>query len=262
MLIGILALPILYSGNDQSTHLERVMQRGSLVLLTRNSASSYYLGANGPTGPEYELVRQFSQFLDVELQVELVAAFNELGEMLQQGQGDLIAANLTRTKGRESQFQFGPDYLETQILAVQSRRSKPARSMADLVGLKVMIIAGSSYEEFLENARKDHPGLEWESRIDVSIEDLLLAVADQAIDITLIDSNIYSVNEAYYPGIQRAFTVQESVPHAWAFRLGLDDSLVKEANAFIQQAKRLVPAHICLWQGQKRFYRQDRLEKG
>ena len=60
-----LALIFLFSGNDRPNLLEQVLQRGSLTMLTRNGASSYYLGPDGPTGPEYVLVREFDQILAI-----------------------------------------------------------------------------------------------------------------------------------------------------------------------------------------------------
>ncbi|MDH3903309.1 MAG: hypothetical protein OES90_08830, partial [Xanthomonadales bacterium] len=48
---GVIALAFLYSGDDRPNQLEQVKQRGSLTMLTRNGASTYYLGADGPTGP-------------------------------------------------------------------------------------------------------------------------------------------------------------------------------------------------------------------
>ena len=81
-----------------------------------------------------------------------------------------------------------------------------------------MVIAGSSYEEALAEAKKtQYPELEWESRGDVGIEDLLLAVSDGAIDTTLIDSNIYSLNSHFYPRAATAFSLPGTLPHAWAF---------------------------------------------
>jgi membrane-bound lytic murein transglycosylase F len=106
-----------------------------------------------------------------------------------------------------------------------------------LPGLKLMVIAGSSYEEVLRGLREDYPDLEWEAREDVGIEDLLLAVADGAIDATLIDSNIYRINKPFYPRIASAFTLDAELPHAWAFPPGSDDSLVQMSRAFMLTAR-------------------------
>ena len=237
MLAGAVLLPFLYSGADHPSQLEQVLQRGSLTMLTRNGASSYYLGPDGATGPEYQLVKAFSEFLGVNLKIEVADAFNQLSILLDQGRGDLIAANLTRMPERELFFNFGPDYLETSTIVVYRRGESKPRTLADLEGRKIMVLAGSSYEEALIQASEQHPALQWEPRSDVGIEDLLLAVADGAIDITLIDSSIYSLNTYYYPSVNEAFSLPGTLPHAWAFPPGSDDSLRQMAHHFMLQAR-------------------------
>ncbi|MDH4001342.1 MAG: membrane-bound lytic murein transglycosylase MltF [Xanthomonadales bacterium] len=232
---GVIALAFLYSGDDRPNQLEQVKQRGSLTMLTRNGASTYYLGADGPTGPEYELVREFTEYLGVELEIQAAAAFNQLSGMLQRGQGDLIAANLARTPAREEQFNFGPVYQETSMLVVYRRGMPRPRSLNDLAGRKIMVIAGSSYEEALLDAAQTVPDLAWESRSDVGMESLLLAVADGAIDATLLDSNIYKLNGHYYPRVAVGFTLPGTLPLSWAFPAGTDDSLQNEAYSFMRR---------------------------
>jgi len=237
MLAGIVLLPFLYSGSDQPSQLEQVMQRGSLIMLTRNGASSYYLGSEGPTGPEYVLAKEFSDYLGVGLEISVAGEFKQLFGLLASHQGDMIAANLTRTPGRELAFNFGPDYLETSTLVIYRRGQPRPQALVDLQALKTMVIAGSSYEEALLEAQRQYPELEWESRGDVGIEDLLLAVSDGVIDITLIDSSIYQQHSNYYPRAATAFSLPGAVPHAWAFPPGPDDSLVQRAKVFMRQAR-------------------------
>jgi membrane-bound lytic murein transglycosylase F len=234
-IIGMLLGLFLVSGNDRPNQLEQVQQRGSLTMLTRNGASSYYLGADGPTGPEYELVREFTRYLGVDLKIEAATAFNQLAGLLYHGQGELIAANLARTSAREPLFNFGPVYQETATLVVYRRGQSRPESLEDLAGRKIMVIAGSSYEEALKEAVKTIPDLEWEARSDVGMESLLLAVADGAIDATLLDSNIYKLNGHYYPRIAVGFSLPGTLPLSWAFPQGPDDSLLNEAYAFMQQ---------------------------
>ena len=49
-------LPFLYSGQDTLTLLEKAQKRGSLTILTRNGASSYFIGPEGGTGLGGEVV--------------------------------------------------------------------------------------------------------------------------------------------------------------------------------------------------------------
>ena len=232
-----ISLLLLVSGDDRLTQLEKVKERGSLVMLTRNGASTYYIGPDGPTGPEVELVRQFADYLGVSLEIKAAPAFNQLSGMLESGQGDLIAANLTRTPDREERFNFGADYQETQTLVIYRRGEKKPRSMADLAGQKIMVVAGSTYEQALRLAKIDIEDLEWEPRSDIGVEELFLAVSDGAIDITLVDSNIFSLNRHYYPRVARAFALPSTHAHAWAFPGGPDDSMARAADRFIEQAR-------------------------
>jgi membrane-bound lytic murein transglycosylase F len=115
--------------------------------------------------------------------------------------------------------------------------NKQPKDLAGLVGRKIMVIDGSSYVEALQQAQLEFPGLQWETRNDVGIESLLLAVADQAIDATLVDSNIFELHKLFYPQLEVAFTLPGTVPHAWAFPPGKDLSLVESARDFMQQAR-------------------------
>jgi membrane-bound lytic murein transglycosylase F len=171
------------------------------------------------------------------MQLDPADAYSQLEGLLLQGRGDMIAANLSRTREREQRFNFGPDYLETSTLVVSRRGKKQPQSMKDLVGRKVMVIAGSSYVESLQAAQLEHPELQWETRDDVGIESLLLAIADKAIDVTLVDSNVFELHKAFYPRLEVAFSLPGTVPHAWAFPPGPDLSLVREAEAFMAQAR-------------------------
>ncbi len=145
-------------------YLQQAQQRGSLTLLTRNGASSYFIGPEGGTGPEYDIVAAFADYLGLELEVEIANEFNDLGTLLNSRQGELIAANLTRTRAREKLFEFGPDYAETNTIVVYKRGKTRPRKLADLVDMRVSVIAGSSYEDLLVNAQKDIPELQMDSR--------------------------------------------------------------------------------------------------
>jgi membrane-bound lytic murein transglycosylase F len=232
-----LVVPFLTSGHDRPTRLEQTIQRGSLTMLTRNGASSYFLDAEGETGPEYELVRAFADFIGVDLEVSVAGAFNQLSDMLLQGKGELIAANLTRTPARERSFRFGPAYDEARIEVVYRRGGRAPQSLEDLAGLNIAVIAGSSYEEALEHARNRIPDLSWVSRSDAGIEDLLLELSDGALDATLVDSNVFAINQQFYPRLGHAFTLAETQPQAWAFQLDEDDSLARQARVFMDTAR-------------------------
>lgn len=231
-LVAVVFLPFLYSGHDQPTHLQKVQQRGHLTLLTRNGASSYFIGPEGKTGPEYDLAAAFAEYLGLDIEVNIPDAFGNLGTLLRSNQGDFIAANLTRTPAREQLFNFGPDYAESKTVVVYRRGKTRPRKLPDLLGMKLSTIAGSSYEEMLQKAQKILPDLSWTSQTDIGMEGLLLAIADGELDATLVDSNIFKINSQFYPALRIGFTIADEQPQAWAFPPGDDNSLVQQARDF------------------------------
>jgi membrane-bound lytic murein transglycosylase MltF len=52
--------------------LDQVMEIGELRVVTRESPTSYTISPDGPTGPEYDLVRAFADELGVALVIESV----------------------------------------------------------------------------------------------------------------------------------------------------------------------------------------------
>jgi membrane-bound lytic murein transglycosylase F len=233
-LAAVFLLPFLYSGHDQPTRLQQVQQRGSLTLLTRNGASSYFIGPEGNAGAEYDIVAAFAEYLGLELEVRVANEFNDLESLLKNRQGELVAANLTRTSAREKLFSFGPDYADVTTMVVYKRGKARPRELADLIGSKVSVIAGSSYESLLEEAKKTLPDLQWTSAKSMGMEDLLLAIADSDLDATLVDSNIFKTNRQFYPRLKHGFTLDEHQHQAWAFLPGDDDSLLQKARSYFK----------------------------
>lgn len=220
----------------ESSRLEQVRERGTLVMLTRNGASSYFVDGNGPSGPEYALARQFAKGLGVDLEVRVADAFGDLAGMLERGEGDLIAANLSRTHDRERHFRFTLPYAETHTLVVVRKGLRQPGTVADLSGLRGVVLAGSSYEELLREADGNGANLEWESSDGQGVEELLHAVSQGDYEYTLVDERIFGLQRRYYPGVRRAFTLGGDQHLAWAFQREDDDSLVQAANLFLRGA--------------------------
>jgi len=233
-LATVIFLPLLYSGHDDLTRLQHAQQRGSLTLLTRNGASSYFIGPDGGTGPEYDLAAEFADYLGIAIEVEVANEFADLGTLLKEKKGELIAANLTRTPAREQLFTFGPDYAEAKTIVIYKRGKNRPRKLPDLLEMRLSVIAGSSYEGLLEKAREVLPELQWTAEKAMGMEDLLLAIVDGDLDATLVDSNIFKINSQFYPGLNIGFTISGKQPQAWAFLPGDDNSLVQKARSFFK----------------------------
>jgi len=230
-LLALVIVLVATSGQHRLTELERIRERGKLVMLTINGATTYYLGPNGEAGFEYDMANRFADFIGVPLEVLTLDSIDALLPTLTDRRGDFAAANLSRTPERQRRVRFGPVYDSVKPVIVYRRGSRRPRELEDLTDGRLAIIGGTSYEEFLEPLRERY-GLEWETRESASIEDLLEAVSRESIDYTIVDSNIFDLNRRYFPAVRPALEIDNEQSLAWAARLDDDDMLVQKMREF------------------------------
>ncbi|MDZ7747842.1 MAG: membrane-bound lytic murein transglycosylase MltF [Halofilum sp. (in: g-proteobacteria)] len=199
--------------------LEEIRADGTLVVLTRNAPTTYYIDRLGePAGPEYDLVQAFADHLGVEVEFRLRDTVGAILEALEAGEGDLAAAGLTYTDARAQRFRFGESYQRvTQQVVCRRDAARVPESVEELAGLDLDVIAASSYVERLEALRADgHPDLEWEARPDATTEQLMREVWRRELDCTVADSSIVDINRRYYPELTAPFNLSRAQPLAWA----------------------------------------------
>jgi len=233
--LAVAALILLFglSGNTGLNQLEQIQARGGLIMLTLNGATTYFVGAEGETGFEYELARHFAERIEVPLEVIPVATIADLIPYLQAGRGDFIAANLSQTPERMGDLRFGPVYETVQPVVVYRRGSRRPQSLEELRDGTLVIPAGTSYPAMLKQSGLD---LEWREDENASIEDLLDAVSAEIIDYTILDSNVFELNRRFFPAVRSGFELPEIQQLAWATRRTDDDSLVQVMREFFHAA--------------------------
>ncbi len=224
-LVALVVLIVATSGDSRLTQVEKIQARGSLIMLTVNGASTYYLGPEGETGFEYELALDFASHAGAALEVITVPTVADLIPSLKSGRGDFIAANLARIPERQEELRFGPVYEEVRQVVVYRRGSARPRSINDMVDGRLVLLEGTPYRNLLEN----HPsGINWETMPNASIEDIFEAISSEEVDYTIIDSNILELNRRFFPAIRPAFELGDPQPLAWATRRDDDDTLVQK----------------------------------
>jgi membrane-bound lytic murein transglycosylase F len=196
--------------------LQKIKDHGELVVLTRNAPTTYYEGSDGRlAGMEHDMAVSFAKSLGVKVRFKVMDSIGEILSALKNGQGDVAAAGLTRTIGRAGKFRFGPTYQQVHEQVVCRRGGPQPKSVADLVGLNLVVAAQSSYVERLRNLRTRYPKLSWKVSKDEDTEQLLEDVWKRQIDCTVADSEIVAINRRYYPELTIAFDLGSPQPLAW-----------------------------------------------
>ncbi|HEY9199774.1 MAG TPA: membrane-bound lytic murein transglycosylase MltF [Gammaproteobacteria bacterium] len=219
------------------TLVDRIKDSGELIVVTRNAATTYYEGPQGPTGLEYDLAALFAEQLGVRPRMIVADSFADILTLVEQGEAHMAAAGLTVTAERARRVRFGPSYqIISQQLVYRAGNPVP-KTLDDLDGI-LEIIAGSSHEERLRVLQADHPNLAW---LDSDVQDsgeLLNLVWEQLIDYTIADSNDVSIHQRFYPELRVAFDIEKPEELAWAFAAGSDDSLYREAVKFFDKLRK------------------------
>lgn len=217
--------------------LESVLERGELVIISRNGPTTYYEGPNGYTGFDYEIANEFAKYLGVKLVIQDEENLAVMINNVRAGKAHFAAAGLTVTPKRAEKVNFTQPYLEvTQQLIYRAGERKPT-SVEDLVGKNIMVVGNSSHAENLHRLRQSVPELRWEERSDLEMLDLLEMVHSGKIDYTIVDSNSYEINSTLYPKALVAFDISEPEHLAWAFPKSKDLSLYNKAEAFFDNIK-------------------------
>jgi membrane-bound lytic murein transglycosylase F len=196
--------------------LQQIKESGKLVVLTRNAPTSLFIDRDGnQSGPEYDLVESFATSLDVEVEYVIRNSIKEIIDGVENAQGDLAAAGLTITDQRQELFLFGPAYQDVTQQIVCRRDNVQPESIEDLAGLKIVVIAGSSYVEQLEALQQKHPDLAWQETTNEDTEQLLYSVWQRKIDCTVADSNIVDINRRYYPELIAPLNIHQAESLGW-----------------------------------------------
>ncbi len=234
-LLIILGLVLLIGCSIPPPLVERIKAAGELRVVTRNSGTTLYEGPEGLTGFEYELVQLFADELKVKPHFIIPKRFDDLLPTVIKGDAHLAAAGLTVTPDRVSQIRFGPPYQEITQQVIYRQGTRRPRKVKDLIGGKLVVLAGSSHEEELKRLKQSHPDLTWESRSDLESAELMKLVNSRQIDYTIADSNEFAINRRFMPNLGVAFDLTEPQPLAWAMAHAEDSSLFEAMQAFFDR---------------------------
>jgi len=218
--------------------LDQVLETGELRVVTRHSPTSYTVTPDGPSGPEFDLAQAFADELGVALVIEPVDSVSEIVPKLLSGESHMAAAGLSITAPRQEYLNFGYPYESVDVHLIYKLGTGKPRSIEDIIGRSIEIVASSSHVELLRTLQESYPTLIWTENADVEFAELLTKVAMGEIDLTVADSPDFNIQRHFYPDLRVALDLNIADPIAWAFPKGTADSLLARADKFLIKANR------------------------
>ncbi len=215
-----LMLPLLAlqgCSDSSAPALESPAKSGTLKVVSRNSATSYYLDRHEQAvGPEYQLISDFAADRGWQVEWTLVDSTAEVLDTLAEGTVHLAAAGLTHLPERDKRFRSAAAHTQVseQLVCSRSLSSMPD-SPADMIGLDIQVTAASSYVQTLKRLQADESDLQFIEDAERTTEVLLADVAMGKVDCTVADSNIVQVMRRQFPDLEIAMDLREGEQLGW-----------------------------------------------
>lgn len=201
------------SGKDS---LDRILERGELQVVSRNSPTTYFIDKNGPTGFEYVLAGLFAEELGVSLSMTPAFSMSEIFVTLMREEADLAAAGLALTGERGDIYPHSIPYYQLRPQVVYVAGTYRPRSLKDLSDMEILTLAGSSHSQHLQTLKESGFGdLNWREVDDVDSNELLERVNAGKAQLAIIDSNEFEVQQSLYPRLKVAFDLGNKQDMVW-----------------------------------------------
>jgi membrane-bound lytic murein transglycosylase F len=212
-----------------------IKQSGVLRMITYYSSNTYFLNQGIEVGFEYEMIKEFARENNLALEVVIVGDENPF-ELLNLGEGDVIAANYTITSERKRVANFTRPYnIVDQMVVYSADIGNPPGTIEELAGsgIPISVRRNSSYHFTLQNLIEDGYDIE----IDLVEESFeteasLVQVANGNFMATVADDNMFDAANRYIQGLLPGPVIAESDTIAWAVRQNSTD-LESKMNQFL-----------------------------
>ncbi len=228
--------------------LPEILRAGKLTVLIENSSTSYFIYKEKKMGFEYELLKLFAEEIGVRLEVKVVHNLDNIIDMVDRGEGDLIACNYTITKDRNRQVSFSEHFLQARQVLIQRKpdgwedmeeeelREGLITSAEELAGKSIHVWKNSSYYQRLEHLQEEIGDTIHIEPVkgNVSGEELVEMVAEGLIDYTVIEDNVAKINTDFFANLDASLALSVNQKMAFGMRKSshllkakLDDWLLK-----------------------------------
>ncbi|MBM3185401.1 MAG: transporter substrate-binding domain-containing protein [Bacteroidetes bacterium] len=222
------------SKNKFYSDLNEIRKKGKLTVLFENSSLSYFEYRGKKMGFEYEILDSFSRFIGLPLEIKVVSDSKEFDSYLNNGEGDIIAANLAVSLSQKESFNFSVPYYFTHQVLIQRESEEPVRDPLDLSNKTVYVRQNSAFSRRLHCLQEEigeHIRVK-SKKNDPITEDLIEMVANNQIDYTVSHENLARISKELHDNLN----IKTSLSFKQKIAFGLRHSspqLKKKLDEFI-----------------------------
>jgi len=211
---------------------------GELIVGTRNSPATYFIGSNGePAGFEHDLMVAFAQSQDWSVRWTEKSRPDALLELLDSNQIHLASATLPQAVVKSRHLISGPILFETPVHVIYRAVTRPPRSVGDLSGKKLALVIGSGHTPMMMRLKRKNPDLSWAALENVWPEELLAQLQAGTYDAVIINGIDFDPMRSLYPELRVAFDLPDTQKIVWALPTNSTLAFRNALSRFIEKAR-------------------------
>ncbi|WP_346838923.1 transporter substrate-binding domain-containing protein [Microbulbifer sp. SAOS-129_SWC] len=224
-----------YPNYTERGDLKAIERHGKLRILVDISTTESLHRAATQQDIELDQLKRFARQLGLEPVVLYVDSFDQLIPLLNAGQGDIIANDLTITDARKQQVDFSVPTVRTRLVLV-SQQGVPTVGKGDkLEGKTLTVTRGTTYATRAREFVRQHPGVKLVVT-DRNYVDIAIDVASGKTDFTIIDGFILDLVLQFRNDLKKNVEFPEEQVLAWAIRKS-SPQLLDAVNSKIRHIK-------------------------
>lgn len=215
---------------------DKIIERKTLRVITRNNPTSYFLWRGELMGFDYELMRHFAKQHKLKLEMVVAPPNASLLTWLQEGRGDIIASSLTVSDARRARgVTFTKPYNQVAEQLVTATDKGPLKTLKDLQGRTIALRPKSHYWQTAKKLQAAGHQFELKAiKNGLSAADVLIAVGAGEYDATIADSHIVSIEKRFIDTLAPGLMLTPKYDHAWAVRPD-NPKLLKQLNQYLDK---------------------------
>ncbi|TNE74377.1 transporter substrate-binding domain-containing protein [bacterium] len=219
---------------------DAIKDRGSLRLITRYNSISYFLHNGVEHGFEYDFLKTFADENELALEVVIVQEHQNPIDLLNSGEGDVIAANYTINEQRSLYHAFSNPYNRVSpFVVLPESKAQFVQNFQDLADIPISVRKNSSYYYRLMDLKDQGYPIDIEVvSEDWDTEAIIMGVSNGEFEATVADDNLFYAAQTYLSGIALGPKIADLDSVAWGIRAN-SPMLKQKLDAFVDKHYRI-----------------------
>lgn len=213
--------------------LQEILDEGVLRVVTRNALHTYSLYNGMPMGFEYDLVKTFTEEMNLKLEVLLADSIPAMEKLLDEGKAHIAIPGMPVSG--ESRAIFSQPYMHMEYVCVVHRSNNQFRTIQDLEGMRVHLPAQARILPLLRDLQDGGMTMEIIEE-KLHSEELFQKVSTREIDLAIIPDHMARRYQRYYPQASPALILGNPAPLVWMLPVNAH-KLRYHVNRFLAKAK-------------------------